>query len=359
MNNEEFKFYRSDDICDTRIFFEDWQDNSPASWTDTTQFNTLEECCANRFWYDYERCVDRSPMMFKFDFCFDIHGLVHPQDCQSADTFANVMEDAINDVMDRHQFLYSHPTVGDANITKIGDVSLTAVGGLTHCGGSLSGQGFTSGLRGSLQDVEDAEPETFTVCGVITVKDEHCKTESCLNDNYLDIVDELNEFVDNGDLTLTLNQRSKSRIPTVPELFEVVALPFSLTTQNLLLPETVTDDAELKYYRGSDLRTCMQKSDLVFQNHEQPYDTLHSCCIENFGWDVKTCCSKGGGCPEIDVVPMREATRILFYPTWIENRLCDSKEKEDFYIGEPSFVTLEDCCDEYFPEDGNCLNPTA
>ena len=54
-------------------------------------FNTIEECCANLFWYDYNGCVGRSPATFKFDFCVDIKGLPDPQDCQSADIFAKVI----------------------------------------------------------------------------------------------------------------------------------------------------------------------------------------------------------------------------------------------------------------------------
>jgi len=91
--NEEYKFYRNGEMCDSKLEFEDWEMNSPADWTDTKLFDTLDECCANLFSYDYSGCMERSPVMFKFDFCFDIGSLLPPIDCQTADIYANVLED--------------------------------------------------------------------------------------------------------------------------------------------------------------------------------------------------------------------------------------------------------------------------
>src|SRR5210317_1662895 len=96
MANEEYKFYRNGEICDSKIEFEDWESNSPAEWTDTKLFDTLDECCANLFSYDYSGCMGRSPVMFKFEFCFDVGSLLPPIDCQTADIYANVLEDAVN-----------------------------------------------------------------------------------------------------------------------------------------------------------------------------------------------------------------------------------------------------------------------
>ena len=90
MANEEYKFYKNGDKCDSKIYFEDWETAGVSPWTETTLFNTIEECCANLFWYDYNGCVGRSPATFKFDFCVDIKGLPDPQDCQSADIFTRV-----------------------------------------------------------------------------------------------------------------------------------------------------------------------------------------------------------------------------------------------------------------------------
>mmetsp|Transcript_32451 Transcript_32451/g.58651 ORF Transcript_32451/g.58651 Transcript_32451/m.58651 type:complete len:1622 (-) Transcript_32451:91-4956(-) len=376
MANEEFKFYQDGEICDTKIIFEDWEDNSPTEWTATTQFNTLEECCANEFWYDYDGCVARSPVIFKFEFCVDIQGLVDPQDCQSADVYGNVIEDAVNDGCDHHHGLsesdvhdenvrmrlviHDDPTSADANITKIGGVSLSKIDGSTVCGGSLGGQGFINELTGTVPDIEAAEATTVNVCGVITVEEGECLDEACLNEHYQELVHELEEFVNNGDLTLAINRRAERRLPPVPELRGVTALPFSLTTQNLLLPATITGDLNLQFYQGSDLTTCTAKS--VFQDFEHPYDSLHTCCEKEFSWAINKCCADGGGCPEIGVAAEEEVTDdngdvVRFFPTWITGKLCESRTSA--FVGETSFATLAECCNQHFPRDQDCMNTTG
>jgi hypothetical protein len=381
MANEEFKFYQNGEICDTKIFFEDWEDNSPMAWTDTTQFDTIEECCANEFWFDYEGCVGRSPVMFKFEFCVDVQGLIDPPDCQSADIYANVLEDAVNEGcyhahgLEGVDYGHEHDDLGgeghtdggvvrrlnrmltevgdltttDANITKIGGVSLSKVDGSTVCGGSLGGQGFINELTGTAPDIESASDTIVTICGVITVEEENCKEEACLREHYQAIAHELEEFVDNGDLTLAINRRSASRLPPVPELQVVSALPFSLTTNNLVLPATITGDINFQYFHGSDLETCMEK--VVFHEGETPYENLVDCCNAHFQWDVEGCCAKGGGCPEIGVAAIEEVTDasgevLRFFPTWQAGKLCDSKTT--FESWEVSYTTLDECCDFHF-----------
>lgn len=125
VSNEEYKFYRNGEMCDTKIDFEDWELNSPAEWTQTTLFDTKDECCSNLFPYDYSGCMDRSPVIFKFEFCLEVGSLLPPIDCQTADIYANVMEDAINQGLGESS---------DANITRVGDATLTKVDGSTVCG---------------------------------------------------------------------------------------------------------------------------------------------------------------------------------------------------------------------------------
>lgn len=365
MANEEFRFYQNGDICDTKIYFEDWEDNSPADWTSTTQFDTLEECCANLFWFDYDGCLERSPVMFKFDFCVDVQGLVDPPDCQSADIYANVLEDAINEGCHHAHGLtgvehnQTHDraltdealgdiTTADANITKIGGVSLAKIDGSTVCGGTLGGQGFTNELTGTLPDIESAGDTTSSVCGTITIEEQVCVKEDCLRERYDAIVDELKEFVDLGDLTLAIQRRSATRLPPVPELQVVTAAPFSFNSQNLLLPATITGDLNLQYFHGSDLTTCMEKA--VFQPTETPYENLIDCCTAHFQWDVEGCCANGGGCPEIGIAAVEEITNsegdvLQFYPTWIQGEWCASKSEFDQW--ETKFPTRAGCCEQF------------
>lgn len=293
MANEEFKFYQKGEICDTKIHFEDWESNSPAAWTDTTQFDTVEECCANEFWFDYTGCVTRSPVTFKFEFCIDIKGLVDPPDCQSADIYANVLEDAINSgrlVGGLNNT--SVDTSVDANITDIGAVTLTKVGGSTVCGGSLAG-GFINDNTGKAPNIAAAANNVTKICGVMTIEETECKQETCLRQHYQSIAKELSSYV-NGNLTEVINLGATRRLPPVPELLFVSAVRSSSSTKNLLLPATVTGVLNLGYYLGSDLNTCMTKA--VFLAYDEKYDNLRDCCTAHFSWNYTGCCALGGGC---------------------------------------------------------------
>merc|ERR1712029_4741 len=246
----------------------------------------------------------------------------------------------------------------DANITRIGDVSLSKVDGSTVCGGTLAGQGFTNELTGTVADVSSAAGNTVNVCGVITVTEEECAEEECLREHYEGIVAELHEFVNNGDLTLAINRKAMGRLPPVPELQVVNAVNGSLTTQNLLLPGTITGNLDWKFFQGSDLDTCQEK--VYFTEGEDHYDNLYDCCLAHFQWNVEDCCGKGKGCPELGIASIEEVVNaegdvVEFYPTWETGRLCDSKPKDDFEAWEATrYPTLELCFEAHFPNDDSC-----
>lgn len=346
MQNEEFKFFKNGEICDTKIYFEDWESNSPADWTATTQFDTLDECCANMFWYDIDGCLARSPVMFKFEFCVDVKGLVDPQDCQSADVYANVLEDAINAGVKLDATTEEEEGLTDANITTIGNVTLTKVDGSTICGGSLSGQGFINDKTGIVPDIVAAANTVTTVCGVITVEDAVCTEADCLNQHYQNLTQIMQQYVNGGDFTSILNDRANNRLPPVPELQKVTGVDGSFVTSNLLLPATISGDYRLKYYHGSDLKTCMKKA--VFLKTETPYDTLYECCKVDFHWDIRTCCIVGGGCPELGIAE----NKVEYYPTWVQDKLCDSKLSTSFDTWETTrYESLQDCCKAHFSSD--------
>ena len=350
MANEEYKFYKNGDKCDSKIYFEDWETAGISPWTETTLFNTIEECCANLFWYDYNGCVGRSPATFKFDFCVDIKGLPDPQDCQSADIFANVFEAAINEGASRVAGNSSgtDPTSSDTNITKIGSVSLSKVQGSTVCGGSLSGQTFINDKTGTVPDLSASVNNTLSVCGVITVEEEICKDEACLREKYQAVKGELNNYVNDGSLTSSIVQRAYTRLPPVPELYYVMGVSASLTTQNLVLPATITGGLNLQYYRGSNLETCEQKA--VFLATEVKYEKLYDCCRQHFSWNVNGCCSKGaGGCPElVSAYPTTPPVTVRYYPTWVAGQLCGSKTSDKFESWEQNYATRDECCEKHF-----------
>ena len=348
MANEEFKFFQSGDICDTKIVFEDHEENTPG-WVENDLFDTLEECCANTFAHDLGGCMDRSPVTFKFDFCVDIEGLVEPMDCQSADIYANVLEDALN----------VNAGIGgaelDANITRIGEVSLTKVAGSTVCGGSLEGQGYTNQYTGSTPNVDAAAGVNRKVCGVMSVKAaDGCKETECMSSQYEDIKQALLDSDVNGDLKDTIQSKAKVRLPSVPELFGVDAE--NLDIFDVLFPPSVSGDFEIRFFRGTDLSTCQSKPTLAFADRDERFETLHSCCVQHFGWDVNSCCVNGGGCPEI---PNSDAAPGGWIPTWVSGELCKYKAGP-FEPWEEKYDTLEECCDKKFnynPAHAECMTP--
>ena len=250
MANEEYKFFRNGELCDTKIDFEDWELNSPADWTDTTLFDTVDECCANLFPYDYSGCMERSPVLFKFEFCFEVGTLLPPIDCQTADIYANVLESAINAGL-------SNPS--DANITRIGDATLTKVDGSTQCGGSLGGQGFINDFTGTAPDLTNVPDSSTTVCGVITTESYDCTLDDCLNDLHDAIVVSLNSYINTGEFTDTLQTLATKRLPPVPELQIAEGESGTLNTFNLLLPTTMSAQlGDLKY--AVDGQQCVTKT---------------------------------------------------------------------------------------------------
>ena len=286
MSNEEYKFYRNGEICDTKIDFEDWELNSPADWTDTTLFDTKDKCCTNLFPYDYSGCMERSPVLFKFDFCLEVGSLLPPVDCQTADIYANVMESSIN---------VGLGDSSDANITRVGDATLTKVDGSTECGGSLANQDFINDLTGTTQVLSDVPDTLTTICGVITTESYDCTDDTCLQDMHDAIVTSLNNYVNTGGFTVNLQMLATTREPPVPSLQVAEGQIGTLTTSNLLLPTTMSEQlGDLMY--AKDGEQCVTKT--AFATWEIQYSTLQECCLDNFNYKLDECCTTGGGCDD-------------------------------------------------------------
>lgn len=320
-----------------KIDFDFWQ--GEATWDRTTLFDTKDECCANLFYYDFSGCMERSPVDFKFDFCLDLADLVPPMDCQTADIYANVIEDVINLALGDDS---------DANITRLGDVSLGKIdggAGSTTCGGALDGQDFINDSTGTNPDLSNP-PSSTTVCGVISSRSYDCSQDDCLMAKYDELVNTMNNYVDDGSMTSTLQSRAHTRLPPVPELKQASTLSGTFTTTNLLLPATISSSlGEAKYFK--DNQSCGTKT--AFASWEVPFDSLQECCEAHFNWKLDTCCAEGGGCDDVSIsdpsfVPVSE----LFYPTWTTGSLCDRKMEDSFESWEQSYSTLKECCTEHF-----------
>lgn len=336
MANEEYKFYRNGEMCDVKIDFDFWQ--GEATWDRTTLFDTKDECCANLFYYDFSGCMERSPVDFKFDFCLDLATLVPPMDCQTADIYANVIEDVMNQRLGEDS---------DANITRVGDVSLGKIAGgagSTTCGGSLGDQGFINDNTGMPPDLSNPQAST-TICGVISTRSYSCSQDDCLMEKYDSIVNDMTAYVNDGSMTSALQARATSRLPPVPELKQASSISGSFSTSNLLLPATISSSlGESKYFKDS--QSCGTKT--TFASWETPFDSLLDCCEAHFNWKLESCCVEGGGCDGIITTDPSAPVPELFYPTWISGALCDAKSADSFNSWETTYTTLKQCCQANF-----------
>ena len=68
---------------------------TPQIWGASDLFETLEECCNSKFWWDVPGCIGASPKEVVFDLTFDLLGLIEPTICQDADTIGNALEVAM------------------------------------------------------------------------------------------------------------------------------------------------------------------------------------------------------------------------------------------------------------------------
>ena len=81
----------------SQVNFEDWESKfTPGSWDSSEQFDTLNECCVAKFWYDIVGCIAASPKELTFSFTINIENVVTPLYCQDADTMGNALETAFN-----------------------------------------------------------------------------------------------------------------------------------------------------------------------------------------------------------------------------------------------------------------------
>lgn len=271
--------------------------------------------------------------------------------CQTADIYANVMEDVFNIGLGEGS---------DAFITRVGDASLSKVdggAGSTVCGGSLEGD-FINDKTGSFSDLSTGV--ATTVCGQVTHRSYECTQDECLNTLYNTIVDDLTSYIHTGTFTTMMKSRATTRLPPVPELQVASAAANSLSAFGLLLPATISSQlGDLKYFK--DNQSCGKKT--AFAAWEAAYDTLQECCAANFNWQLDQCCSDGGGCggsitPSSTTVATSATTSaansvvittvapLRYYASWTSGQLCSAKATFDTW--ETSYFSLKECCTEKF-----------
>lgn len=217
MANEHPMWFKSGEKCDQKVEFEDWESRfTPADWGTSDLFETLEDCCIAKLWYDIDGCLDNSPREMTFTFTIDISEFNDPSHCQDADITGNALETSIN---------VGLPSNAASFVTGIGCVTLgrNADTDSTECGGCLAGSGFTGDTDGT-PVVEDATGAVSTVTVEVRINSDACQDSSCFNELYDQTVMDLREFIDTGTLTVEIGNWARKRVPPVEQLWEATVL---------------------------------------------------------------------------------------------------------------------------------------
>lgn len=292
------KFYSNGESCDVSFGGLD-----VISTQEITYFDTLDECCANIFWYDMDGCFSRSRIAFQFEFCFDISGL---------DGYSNCPVDVIHAIEGAMQTGIGDNS--DLTLVKFGSNHMTNVDGVTKCIGPVLDQDTISNrLRGLVGSSRD----TLNICGVVVTKESECKEELCLREAFDKVVVPFQGYFYNRVFSSVLHSISRD---TSHPLHVVVS---SFVARKLLLPSTVKasnshEDEEISPKEAATIgmphshatftetphfyptyiagELCHSKTS--FDSWEESYGTLKECCETFFSWDFEACCNSlnMGGC---------------------------------------------------------------
>lgn len=285
------KFYSTGESCDVSFGGLD-----VTSSGDITYFDTLDECCANVFWYDMGGCFSRSRVAFQFEFCLDIYGLGGHSNCpiQVIENIESAMQKGLG-------------KNSELTLVTFGSTMLTDVGGETKCIGPILDQDTVSNrLRG----LADSSGDNLNICGVVVTKEAECKEERCLRKAFDQVVVPFQAYFYNKAFSSVLHSVSRDT------LHPLRVVGSSFITRKLLLPSTVTSSKS-----HEDIAISSKKSDhstftetprfyptyisgelcnskTSFDSWEESYGTLRECCEAFFSWDFEACCSSlnTGGC---------------------------------------------------------------
>ena len=209
MGNERPMYHSNGQHCEIKTFFEDHESNSPTDWTATTLFETLGECCREKFWWDIDGCLDGSPKKMTFKFSININGLIQPHICQDADRIANALEVAAN---------VGFRDEGETNafVTSIGCLDLARTNSYEPGAGSMIDGGFTK-CRGNcltgntfIGDYDGTRTgDYWNTTGKVTLVEfdvhhmgSNCESYLCFQTRYNKMVEEYTtQFVNAGRFT--------------------------------------------------------------------------------------------------------------------------------------------------------------
>jgi hypothetical protein len=226
MQNEHNLYYSNGSHCTQKVNLEQWEVKyTPAEWSTSDKFETLEECCNAKFWWDVNACMSQSPQNIVYDFTFQVTQLLEPENCQDADTIANALSVAMDKGLGG----------GTSNVTSIGDVTLHRDPDTSTpiCGGSLAGTDFSGEWDGTRDpSYYNYDPNQVTDISVeVTASCEACTDANSLTNLFNQMVLQFsNYFIDTSDAGLEnqIHLWAGNREPWVPELLEVVLVSGSL-----------------------------------------------------------------------------------------------------------------------------------
>ncbi|KAL3822208.1 hypothetical protein ACHAXA_000648, partial [Cyclostephanos tholiformis] len=97
MENEHPVWSSNGNSCELTTNLDPWEVKyTPQTWDTADLFETLQECCIAKFWWDVDGCKAASPKELMFEFDFNAKALILPRSCQDADIMGSVLEVAMN-----------------------------------------------------------------------------------------------------------------------------------------------------------------------------------------------------------------------------------------------------------------------
>ena len=301
-DEQKIKFFKTGDMCNSKVSLGDWDVFSTADWNEVALFDTLDECCANMFWHDIDGCLSRSRVAFQFEFCVDVSGLDELADCPLSEI--HVIENAMQTGLDKSSNLV---------LTEIGSIVLTNVDGKTKCSQSDYSDEFSSHTQTTTTHAQSPT----TVCGTVTTNEAKCREEICLKKTFNSISSKFQSFFDSGEFSFQLDSLARDASESLfPHLRAAKVAENSFVTKKLLLPLTVMstphiggheNEKPLQYAPASThsprfhptfINGQLCHSKISFDSWEASYETLEECCKAHFSWDYEACCRSAGmgGC---------------------------------------------------------------
>jgi len=282
MANEHPMFFSTGEKCDQKVYFEYHEAKfTPGDWGASDLFETVEECCAAKFWWDVSACLDESPREMKLMFSVNVSSLLEPSFCQDADIIANALVTALE--------VGLGPDMR-ADINSIGGVTITrdADTGSPECGGSLAGMDFLGGTQGKTV-IEDATGVITPVTVEIRKKCFESKTDADIAKLTAYIVAILEDYMGSGQLSAEIQSWAKERVPQVPQLFDSEVLSNSFIVTDVVNPFSPKPNA--KFYpdwvnHGSCVNDGLEPSFIQENAGYYMFDTLEDCCTRHFANDL-------------------------------------------------------------------------